>query len=390
MQLTTEQQSALDKIIAFTNSNKREFALTGAAGTGKSTIIKRLLNNYETHEIVFTATTNKAVKIISSMGITDDAIEFCTIYTLLGLRVKSQGGIDTLIKASKSSKSRLSDYRLVVIDESSMIGSALHDFIAKALKSAPYTQIIYLGDSRQLPPVGEVISKTFLIDDYAELTTIMRQAELSPVKEWCNLIRDCIATKNYTVPALPLRDNLYLVTKTQAATMFAKAFTDVNNTKIIAYRNATVDRYNSLVQSLLYPNLTTKFAIGERIVFRKPLCALATSPRYSFEEEVSPNFDEVVLHTDYEGTVTSISDVTEYRSRFGMIPRVTIDIITEEGDKLSCNVAVDDAIVNTHKKLLADAKSWDEYYTMQAYFPVVKCVYAGTAHSSQGSSIKMF
>jgi hypothetical protein len=389
MILTEEQQSALNQLIEFTKSDKREFALVGAAGCGKTTVIKELTKHYSSHEIVFTAPTNKAVKVLSSMG-DIEKIEHCTIHALLGLRVKSQNGEELLVKASKSTISKLAEYKLVVIDEMSMISKQLHEFISNAMNSAPYTRIIYLGDPQQLPPINEDISKTFSCD-YAELSTIMRQAELSPVKEWCNAIRQTIKDKSYVLPPLPLRENLYLVSDTKLPDMFKKAFSGgANDTRIIAFRNSVVDDYNRLVQSLLHPHLEGKFAIGERLTFRKPLCKLGITKRYSYNDTVPDNFDELILPIDAEVIVVHVGHIENYESQYGNIPCFTLEAISSEDSESSMliNVAVDDNIVNRHKKLLADAKLWDDYYSLNAYFPTIKLCYAGTSHTSQGCSYK--
>ena len=76
-----EQYDAIKKIRDWLKNGQTFFTLAGYAGTGKSTCIKKILDEYH-GDIVVSAPTHKAKKVI--MNMTD--IEGQTLHSLLGLR----------------------------------------------------------------------------------------------------------------------------------------------------------------------------------------------------------------------------------------------------------------------------------------------------------------
>ena len=79
-----DQEQALDKMIDFSFSDKRtKFVLEGAAGTGKTTIIKEFKKHCKARSgFCVAAPTHKAVRVVSKAT----GIEGFTIQKLLGLR----------------------------------------------------------------------------------------------------------------------------------------------------------------------------------------------------------------------------------------------------------------------------------------------------------------
>ena len=66
--LTDGQSLAIKKIKEFVNSDNKVFILTGAAGTGKTTVVKNIIEKIieDVSEIKLLAPTNRAAKVLSN------------------------------------------------------------------------------------------------------------------------------------------------------------------------------------------------------------------------------------------------------------------------------------------------------------------------------------
>jgi hypothetical protein len=173
--LTQEQQLVYDQLINFLKSDKeRELLLVGYAGTGKTTLVAKFINDIIrtglSKKIVMAAPTHKAVNIAKSklFGSKEDfeqmgkIINIMTVHRLLnyqsyigqeGERFFAKGKIDP----------NWSIYDLVVVDECSMLSNQIITDIKGQLKKNALSgvKILYVGDPAQLPPVNQSDSKIF-------------------------------------------------------------------------------------------------------------------------------------------------------------------------------------------------------------------------------------
>ena len=174
-----EQFEVIQKIREWLKSDKTFFTLAGYAGTGKSTIIKKILDEYH-WGVVVSAPTHKAVKVIKNTTNKEGA----TLQSLLGLRpdVDLENFSPNFPQFAPIALPRICNYNLVIVDEVSMLNKALYNLI-KELTINGRTKVLFVGDEGQLPPVGEVISVVFIDEDIIKyrLTKVERQKSDNPL-----------------------------------------------------------------------------------------------------------------------------------------------------------------------------------------------------------------
>jgi ATP-dependent exoDNAse (exonuclease V) alpha subunit len=175
IELTKDQEAIYSKMIDFVKSEtENEILLVGYAGTGKTTMMAKfindLINNKICKKIVMAAPTHKAVNIAKSklFGTKDSSeelskiINIMTIHRLLnyqsyvgqeGEKFFAKGKIDP----------NWSIYDLVVVDECSMLTNQIINDIKEQVKKETNhkLKVIYVGDPAQLPPVNQTESKIF-------------------------------------------------------------------------------------------------------------------------------------------------------------------------------------------------------------------------------------
>ena len=167
--------------------------ITGGPGTGKSTVIKGIVDGYiklrgddfAMEEIVLLAPTGRASKRLAEVTKKDAK----TIHRYLGYvgGGKFQHGPDNLVNG-----------KLIIIDEMSMVDIILAARLFSALRSD--VKVILVGDSDQLPSVapGEVLCDLI---ETKEITTVKldkihRQAESSTIVSLAHNINSGIIPEN--------------------------------------------------------------------------------------------------------------------------------------------------------------------------------------------------
>jgi exodeoxyribonuclease-5 len=182
--LTDEQNQAVklikDWYLNF-KGKKKTFVLAGIAGSGKTTIIRNIIDDLGLSEFAvrYAAFTGKAAMVLRSKG-----LDASTIHSLIYIPFESydQHG-DPIITFHLSDKLRDSGVKLICVDEASMVGSD----IKEDLESFGIP-ILYIGDHKQLPPVSADQINLMNNPDY-KLETIHRQALGNPIIYVASLAR---------------------------------------------------------------------------------------------------------------------------------------------------------------------------------------------------------
>ena len=150
--------------------------ITGGPGTGKTTIIKFILNLFSSHneKVVLCAPTGRAAKRITEAT----GEEAKTIHRLLEIGKTDEDRL-------KSIETQIApiDADVIVIDEMSMVDTVLMNYIVNGCFLG--TKLVLVGDSNQLPSVGPGNILKDLIESESipliSLNKIFRQAEKSKI-----------------------------------------------------------------------------------------------------------------------------------------------------------------------------------------------------------------
>ncbi len=149
--------------------------ITGGPGTGKTTIIKAIMNVLEHSGLktAIAAPTGRAAKRITETS----GYPASTIHRLLEYYYSEA---DDIMRFGRNKENPL-EYEVIIIDEASMIDIVLMNGLMNAVGSG--MRLIFVGDSDQLPPVGAGNVLKDMIDSEViysvKLTEIFRQAKES-------------------------------------------------------------------------------------------------------------------------------------------------------------------------------------------------------------------
>lgn len=172
--------------------------LTGGPGTGKTTIVKALLDIFRSMElkVALAAPTGRAAKRLSE----STSQEAKTIHRLLEFEYSIEDGDKPGFRRNEND---LLDENVIIIDESSMIDNILMASLLKAVK--PGARVILIGDADQLPSVGagNVLHDLLECGRFAtiRLDEIFRQARQSLIVTNAHMIN------RGEMPILDVKDN---------------------------------------------------------------------------------------------------------------------------------------------------------------------------------------
>jgi exodeoxyribonuclease V len=387
---TPDQQEALDLmttwlLAGYKSHTKFEhtfpfFLLKGYAGTGKSFAITELAKSgpFKPSEILFTAPTNKAVKVLRNY-LDDAGLGACrtaTIYSALGLSLQANGEVKEITKPEEPVD--LSMYKVIVVDEGSMINR----FLMAAIEEAYYNwrvPFIFMGDPAQLPPVGEITSPIWSIENSYTLTKVLRYGD--SMLELATAIRKVV---DHPFPSIKIdfAPPVHKVTRPQWLDRIIENLDlfKSGDAKVISWRNVTVDKYNAFIRERIYGFLQAKqnaWLPDDKIV--------ATAMIKDLD-------DNIIMRTDEESTVLEI--VQGHHPIYPEFEIFNLLVLNEHDRKLQLRVLTPSgsmALNNRLNELAMEAKGgkrykWREFWELKEAFSEVRHSYAITSHRSQGSS----
>lgn len=384
--------------------------------------------------ICLSAPTHKALTVLKQMAeFKSDNLEYYTIHSLLGLKpVVTSDGKETFVKDNKSSN-KIMGFDLVIVDEASMLDDKLFSFLVDEINNNAFLKIIFVGDSKQLPPVNHVCSAP--MDSlrrekhnigHVVLTQIIRQKDSNPIINFSKEIRNGrfnpktdLNTESQGVLVVNKKDQLAVLSKMFTSGKYEE---DMNYCRMVAWTNNTVNWYNELIRKMIY-----KAKIENRIAELKEdsgklspeMIEVVKSefpyyrngkmdlPRYLVGDKVivdKPIFDiesrsQIICKTNEELLITNLS--IQPRIAMGVMYDCYIahatNIFTNEEVKLEiCHESSLLQLEQSLDKLKRDAlkaprgkKSrdlWVRYYKLDKHFARLKYAPCLTTYKSQGST----
>mgnify|MGYP003294510943 CR=1 FL=1 len=188
-------------------SSKQTFEISGPAGSGKTTIVRTIIQNLglRMEDVLFVAYVGKAALQLTRSGVNGRTIhsafyniEFVPVKDENGKVITKNGRVVTRPEFIKKEQIP-SNIKLIVIDEAPMVNESFGVDIESF--DIP---IICLGDLQQLPPVIGG-SKYLIRPDYV-LTKVMRQAEDNPI-----IYLSQLASKGQPIPYGKYGDKCFVI-----------------------------------------------------------------------------------------------------------------------------------------------------------------------------------
>ncbi|HEY9877717.1 MAG TPA: AAA family ATPase [Leptolyngbyaceae cyanobacterium] len=384
--LTEEQWSALQALESFVNSDEKLYLLTGYAGTGKTTLLQVLLNRFrqqrDRRKVVLTAFSNKATKVLSRMasfwGLDIDCMTCCQLLALRPV-IDDESGRQ-VFQSDRKQASQIDRFRLVIVDECSMINEEMWGLLVNAVSSLhSRTQLLFVGDAAQLPPVGEPESPCFRqIYQRFDLTQVVRYGgAIGVLAEDIrrNLERDRFPRFHTNTNAERTEGCFAISNRQQWEALMLKAFTseayqrNPDQVRSLAYTNRRVNQLNQKIRTAIYGPNAARFVPGERLIAINPC----------LEEEA------IVLPTSAECEVLQV-----IKGREGNWPIWFLEIETEDGKFKTLRVLHESGVADYQAKLsvFANEKRWQEFWDLKQFFHEVDYAYSLTIHKSQGSTFQ--
>ena len=267
-----EQFDGLKKIKYWLKNSDTFFTLAGYAGTGKSTIIKKILDEYR-YGVVVSAPTHKALKIIENTTGKDGK----TLHSLLGLRpdVDLANFSPNFPQFNPIAVPKINNYNFVIVDEVSMVNKELYDLIKEKTKGTR-TKVLFVGDSAQIPPVGEKESVVFNQAEIEihQLTKIERQNDTNPLAFIYDALRNNLKTIDGGFKHISNVNELgegvkFTINKIEFRQAILDKFRsdefkkDTDYVKVIAWKNDTVMKSNQVIREALLGKDSDIVEIGD-------------------------------------------------------------------------------------------------------------------------------
>jgi exodeoxyribonuclease-5 len=408
------QKEAIDKLKDFLNSSKSEFLLQGKAGTGKTTIIKKIIETLPNNRILLIAPTHKASKVLKK-SINDSEIPSITLAAALAIKLdENTGKFEKDMYAREKGRIPIKFAKYIIIDESSMISDDLLNEINDNIRLG--TKIIYMGDKAQLPPVGqETDSKVFTIKNNYELIEKMRQLKNSPIINLGEVISNNVERPESEMILNPI-DNNFRINKIHKESNsellwfnsedkaldnfvidFKKDIFNTNNVKIITFNNQHHDSYQSVknlnlkVREKLYGDLSKNQFVKNELV-----------TAYSTYTVEMGNEKIPVIYNAEDFTIKSIKEA-KMKKTISVVSKAKgtryfeinydilhLELLNDDGKSIIFNTVpiIAESSKQQYEQDLKELWKTDKQlaYALQSNFADIEYGYAITSHKAQGST----
>lgn len=421
--LTSDQNKAYNELIGFIKApyNDKDYkrSLSGPAGTGKTYLIKTILLNsgYSFSRIGVAAPTHKACRVLQeAIGST---FKVNTLQSDLGLKLNFNVENFNIKNPpfDLNGRIKVENYKIYVVDESSMINTDLCKFLEDLCKQYK-CKLIYIGDAFQLAPVNNRYSSAFKGVKGVSLQQIVRQEENNPCRKLLSILRNDIINKTpyflqYIIKNKEQFDEGmtkgYRVCNTSEFKSLVninfndpQLIKDVDFVKIVGYTNRCVSAWNKYVRTNIIKNANTS------ILTKNDLIISYTTIINNFNDIIISNSEDYILQDIVNYTNTEYN-LKGFLVKFTAIhggKTTTPLFILDHTDRYTITkyVQITQELINIAKSTPVKLRpqKWREYYAFKEQKLILTDIvdandnvlikrdldygFALTAHKSQGST----
>lgn len=418
-----EQQSAIINAVLFLKTNTdptQYYVIEGKAGTGKTTIAKEILKEFEDEQIYVAAVSHKAKGVIkNSFGEDTRGKKFFSIASLLGLKGVNDNDTQTT-KFQVGLKVPLLDNppALLVIDEASMITEDVLKKIIDINSSLSRSfQMLFLGDIGQIQPIRDDQSEfyrthkdllnkksdIFNSKHKSKLITRVRQGEANPILPYADYFWENSQKENPELnPTQHIVRNNQITDK--GSLLFSNSEAEVLNSVIKAVKNAVEKGLTNHVKIVTYhvnekTELNQKihealfgkdsdYSKGDMLILNSPYdlpdvnATMENSSEIQIKSIQDTDVDEFGVHTLYletNGTAYTRTGNEQKDCVIQVVSRNDIGLYNQKLQELASY-----AKRQTNRALKKQA--WGDFWEYKGRYADVDFGYAITAHKSQGST----
>lgn len=282
LNLSPGQKTALTKLEAFLDSPVQLFMLKGYAGSGKTTILKGLVEYLKGKNKTFSlmAPTGRAAKILREKTGHGTTIHKA-IYNfekLLSVNKESEDDAEHSFHYFFPINEMNADEHIIIVDESSMISGKeskhelftfgtnvlLDDLLTFSRIKTTNCKIIFVGDPAQLPPVTDseslALKKSYfdglgISVEETEITEVLRQGD-NLILANAKRLRELLKQNNRTELHFEFDKNTFINTTAYEiietyADLFPKP--EIGDGIIISFSNAQCYHYNMALREKIFP-----------------------------------------------------------------------------------------------------------------------------------------
>lgn len=383
VKLTQDQSDACDKFLKFLLSSEKEFHLFGSAGCGKTFLIQHFLSDvldkyYQASQlfglktvpytVAYTATTNKAVEVLSNSIPNILRASLKTIYSLFDVQVwNDYSSGETKLKC-RTPHIQIKN-TLIFIDECSM----LNQYMLKVIRD--HTQnckIVYIGDNNQLAPINEKAHWNNTDPNYtAYLNIPVRNKNQKALVDLCEQLKETVKTKKFK--PIYLEPGVIDLLDQKQAQDWLNADFNSSTDKILTYTNDLSVQYIEYIANRLKSNSNK---VGNYYLNSTYVCndsCMTVQGRLKFYPE-----QEITLTTVNKSKVVNFDDASLKCHK----------AVVKDKDHNYYDIYLPEDYL-TYKNLLKSVKNkkkWRTYFTLDESVMDLRLPYASTIHKSQGST----
>ena len=258
VKLNQLQEKAVDMYLDwYFHPSKRKrpwFEISGAAGTGKTTVVNEITKQIglTPEQVAYMAYVGKATLALRKNGLPAKTIH-SSIYDLEMVKKYDDAGNPYFAEEFVKKPHLPENIIQLILDEGGMVGGKIgQDLLSYMLP------MVVLGDLKQLPPV--MASRMFLTEPDITLTEIMRQQKDSPIIHLSQL-----ATNGIQIPHGIYGDNECIVIHKHELTDDHLRESDI----VICGTNAMRDIINKYMREKIQHIYSNRITAGDKLVCRQ-------------------------------------------------------------------------------------------------------------------------